>query len=117
MWAEAWSPGGTLTVTPLPGLGAGWGPPDRGEDAGRGRALVCRLSDPDRDWGLRRSGAGWGGAGKARPHLAPGLGVNRDTRGDTPELVRLPRAWGWSPPRLPPCPARLALGAGGAGPG
>lgn len=60
-------------------------------------------------------GAGRGGATRARPpppHPAPGLRVNRDTRGDTPQLVRSPRARGRSPPWYPPSPARLARGAG-----
>ncbi|CAK7296481.1 hypothetical protein VULLAG_LOCUS5465 [Vulpes lagopus] len=128
-------PGSSGSVWGAGGRGPGAGPrPDRLEGPGcasaarsggggrqsardtRGKAEVWSGAWKSETWiGALEGGLGEGLRGPPPP--PPGLRVNRDTRGDTPELVRPPGARGWSPPCCPPHPARLAPGAGGAGPG
>lgn len=96
VWTEVLFHSRIRTAPRLPGLGVG-------ATTLQGRceerlSFDLETSKDGLELGPAAEGAGWGRSREGPPHLAPGLGVNRDTRGDTPELVLLPRAWGWSPP-------------------
>lgn len=69
--------------------------------------------------GPAASGAGWRRRGRARPPLlASGRRANRDTRGDTPELVGSPaRGSGMEPTLGPAQPCSPGTGRGEAGSG
>lgn len=96
VWTEVLFHSRIWTAPCLPGLGVG-----ATTLQGRCEERLSFDSETSKDGlelGPAAEGAVWGRGHEGPPHLAPGLEVNRDTRGDTPELVLPPRAWGWSPP-------------------